>query len=433
MLFRKIIPTLVGITFLFFPVVSQIYGQEDGTDSTRTQCPPESLTVSYDAYYSESTTAQQVFTWYALAKEYYKNAHYKNETKKLMKAVPDYWKVIENDKTGKFRIAYSRLTECYFQNGYADSALIVAVRGLKKYPNESILHYYAGQIYKELGYLRCAIPHYQALIKISGEKNRPTIKYWEVLAQLYFQLGDEKAIEAQKKVMELDPNNAQAAVLLSEMMESMGMDPIDALRTAFEKDSSNIQNAIRYGKAALNAGEYRETIRAFRAVLQKNPKNTMALEYIGRAEEGLEHLSHAVREYKKILKIKPKDANILSELASVYSRMNKFSLARSYAHKALKVRPKYGNAYMVLAEIYENAVSYCTARRKKKGLTYDDKLVYELARKAYKKAAAVDPSVAASARKRYKQLEPFIRTRADIHMHSKRTTLKSPCYHWISQ
>ncbi len=433
MLIKKSILIFLGIIFLLFPLVYHAYGQGESTNAAESKCPPESLTVPYDAYHSDSTTSQQVFTWYALAKEYYKNAHYKKETKKLMKAVPNYWKVIVNDKTGKFKIAYSRLTECYFQNGYADSALIVAVRGLKKYPKESILHYYAGQIYKELGYLRCAIPHYQALIRASKGKKALLKNYWAVLAQLYFQLGDEKSIDAQKKVLELDPDNAQAAVLLSEMMESLGMDPIDALRTAFEKDSSNTQNAVRYGKAALNAGEYRETIRAFRTVLKKNPKNIQALEYIGRAEEGLDQFNSAVREYKKILKIKPNDTHILAELASVYSRMNKFSLARSYVRKALRIQPKYGTAYMVLAEIYENAVSYCTAHRQKKGLTYDDKLVYERARRAYQKAAEVDISVRASARKRYKQLEPFIRTRADIHMHSKRTVLKAPCYSWINQ
>lgn len=253
-----------------------------------------------------------------------------------------------------------------------------------------------------------------------------------VLSQLYLQLEDERAIDAQRKVIEYDPENVEAATTLARMMDFFGMDPLKAREEAFLKDTTNVLNARQYGMIAFESGQYDKALRAFNAVLVQEPENVEAFSYIGRVYESKDQLSNAINVYKKIITIDPDRLNTLCALASVYGRLNEFSVARSYIRRAINKDAGYGLAYMVMGEIYENAVMNCSNKREKDGYSYDDKLVFEMAREEYRKAASKDRNVASSAQNRYNQLAPFIRTKADKHMQGNRDTLKDGCYAWIN-
>ncbi|RMH78051.1 MAG: hypothetical protein D6681_20405, partial [Calditrichaeota bacterium] len=356
--------------------------QEAETDTTLDSCRPASLETPYDTTYSPSVNPEQLKIWYDYARDYYIKARYEKRDKYYRHAIPYYWRIAINDTIGTFKVAYSKLAECYYNLNEPDSVLIAVYRGLERFPDYPALHYYAGLVHRNLGRTECAIPHYEALVKAGSNDPKVLKSYYEVLAQLYFQIDDPRAIEAQQKVTELDPNDTQAQTLLGQMLTHFGEDPLPALEAAFLNDTTNVVNAFRYGRAAYEAGEYGKALRAFRALLHQSPENTEALGYLARSYEGLDQFSKAVQVYRQILKIKPDDVNTLCALASVYARMHQFTTARSYVQRALRINPRSGLAYMVLGEIYENAVSYCSARREEKGFTYDDKLVYEKAREA---------------------------------------------------
>ncbi|RMG68983.1 MAG: tetratricopeptide repeat protein [Calditrichaeota bacterium] len=396
-------------------------------------CKPENLSVPYDTLAGQTTDLEKIKVWYDFGREYFKIARYEKKPRKYAKPIPYFWRVVLNDPTGTFKVAYSRLVESYMNMGALDSALIAAYRGLEKYPEYATLHYFAGEIFRRQNRIRCAIPHYEALVQSKIEDPKVLKNYWAVLAGMYFEIGDPRAIEAQQKVVALDPADAEASALLARIMERFGQDPLPALEEAFLKDTTNIENARAYGRAAFDTGEYQKALRAYRTIVNQNPEDMDAWMYLARSYEGLDKLQKAIHIYRQILTKQPTHLNALVSLASVYSRMHQFQKARSYIRKALKIDPNYGYAYLVMGQIYEDAVSYCSSRRKKKkGFTYDDKLVYELARAEYKKAARRDPSVATQAEKRYQDLAPFIRTKEDIHMHH-RNTIKDPCYKWIQQ
>ncbi len=386
-----------------------------------TQCQPEALNTIYDQFKSDSLGEQQLGIWYSLAREEFKYNNYS-------RAIPYYWKVIVNDQTGKFKVVYTKLAECYYNLNQPDSVLVVCYRGLEKYPDQVRLHYYAGLIHDIKNNSQCAIPHYEALVKDNPKEK----SYWAKLAYLYYKASDCQAIDAQKKVVELDPKDVEASRLLAEIMKFCGEDPLEALKGTHLKDPTIVDNAMNYGRAAYNAGLYSDAINPFTNVVKKEPKNLVALEYLGRCYEALNQHGKALAYYKEILQLDARNVNVVCLTASVYGRLNEFTTARRYVQNAQKVDPGNGLPYMIMAEIYENAVQYCTDKRAETQLKYDDKLVYSYAQDELRKAAK-DPNYAGEATRRIKQFDSLIPSTEDKFMNKNRNTTNDPCYSWINQ
>jgi tetratricopeptide (TPR) repeat protein len=391
-------------------------------------CVPQSFQTSYDQFRSDTLTTQQIQIWYSFAQEEFKHEQYD-------KAVPYYWKVLVNDNTGTYKIVYSKLYTCYQEGGkrnpdqsiaYLDSALLVLYRGLEKYPDYTTLHYNAGSLQRARGQGKCAIPHYEALLKEKPEE----VNYLKVLASLYFEQGDERSLEVQKKVVDLAPTDVEASNLLVEMNKFFGKDPIDAMRDAFERDTTNISNAMRYGREAFVTGDYKASLRAANAVILADASHVDAMELKAKSYEGLNKVPEAINVYKEVLRIKPTDIRTLCAVARAYSGQKNFSAAVSNVSQAKRIDSGNGEPYMVMAQIYEDAVDYCSAKRKDNEYTYDDKLVFEKAREEYQKAQR-DPNFASTAATRYNNLASLIPTKEEKFLKNNRTTINDSCYDWM--
>ena len=405
--------------------LTTVYGQLEDLEPLGTEeviCEPDSFNTIYDQQKIDSVEQQKVAEWYSLAREEFKYNNYK-------RAIPDFWKVVVHDNSGKFKVAFSKLAESYYNLNLLDSVLLVCYRGLKAYPDQTRLHYYAGYVQDIKGNTQCAIPHYEALVKESpAEKS-----YWVKLAYLYYKQDDcPNAILAQQKVVELDAKDAEASRLLAEIMEKCGEDPLKARESAWRNDPANTNNALEYGKAAFERGLYQEALEPFESVVKADPNNLIALEYMGRSHEGLNQLSRSLTYYKEILQIDARNVNVLCLTAAVYGRLHEFSTARRYMQNAQKVDPGNGLPNMIMAEIYENAVQFCMDQRTDKKLKYDDKLIYKYAQDEMRKATK-DPNYASEASRRIKQFEPLVPTKEDIFMYKNRMTTNDPCYSWINQ
>lgn len=402
-----------------------LYGQlEDFEEDFLTEdvkCEPDSFNTVYDKLKQDSISEQQIAIWYSLANEEYKYSNYE-------RALPYFWKILMNDNTGKFKIVYSKLANCYFRLNFVDSTLLVSYMGLKKYPDYSQLHYWAGLVHDKLGHTKCALPHYEKLVEMNSDNK----DYWSKLAELYYKLGDERAIDAQQMVVNLDPSDIEASRLLAEIIRNTGGDPLEILKDTFLKDTTNVENAYRYGKEAYDAGKYRDAIIPFKAILAQNPRHTTAMEYVGRSYESIGQDRQALKYYNDILKIDPQNIKVICYIATVYNNQNNFTTARSNVRKAQRIDSKHGLPYIIMAEIYEKAVTYCQNNRNERSTIYDDKLVYRLAVEEYKKAAR-DPNYAADGNRRAQQLENanLLPTKEDYFMHKNRLNPKEECYSWI--
>ena len=398
---------------------AQIDDDEFPDASEEVLCIPETLTTPYDAYYNAETPDTELKKWYSFGSEYYKNKNYTS-------ALPYLWKVFMND-TGKYgKLSIRKIAYSYFTLQIIDSTLIACYKGLERYPDHGNLHYYAGYLQDNLGKFRCAIPHYEKLVEEKPDEQ----SYLEKLAFLYYKDENEKAVEVQKQLVDLDPKNGENQETYILYVKHFFGDPLEALRQAYKTDPENIDMALSYGKTAFDQGEYRESIDPLSAVLAKDTKNVDAYRYRGLSLEGLEQYNAAIADFKKILEIEPKNAEIMCFIASDYKNMNQFSNGMYWTGKALQAKSGYGFAYITRAEIYEAAVAYCQDKENR-GRKYDDGLVYQKAYNAYKQASN-DPAYKSDAKKRMSGLKTVLPTEEEIFMNQNRKTLKRSCYtSWI--
>ncbi len=390
------------------------------------------LMDTFELPYQESGSMDQVKIWYDYARDAYVSANHTKATHRFQDAIKYYWKVIQNDKDGLLKVSYSRLTDSYRKLGRPDSALVVVQLGLKKHSQSATLHYMAGQLWKASSTPECAVPHYQFLAQQPGLDADTRKRYWAVLVNLYLQMEDERCVDAQQEIVNLDPQNAQEATRLAQLMEQFGFDAIEALETAWRINPQDPGSARRYGVAVYERGEYQKAVPAFQQVIDQSPENIEARSYLARSYEGLDQLKMAASLYRDILALKPNSINSLCALASVHGRQGQFARARLLINKAIKADPTAGLPHMVMGEIYENAVTRCNRSRDTEGYSYDDKLVFELAIREYGKAATKDPNYRGQGQRRVRDLAPLKRTIEDKHMH-QRDTIKDPCYAWIGK
>jgi tetratricopeptide (TPR) repeat protein len=397
--------------------------EDDEVEELQTEifCVPDTILTSYDNKDYGDVSLNDIRHWYSFGYEYYKNKNYNA-------AIPYLWKVFINDSTKYARMAIGKLADSYFNLQQADSTFIACYRGLEKYPDYVILHYYVGFLQDNLGNAECAIPHYEALVADNPEGE----EYLEKLAFLYYKKGNEKSIEVQTQLTNLAPTNSKYAndlALYSEHFYGAG-GGLEAFKKAWENDPENMDFAFKYGKAAYEAGEYRAALMPLNKVIDKNPKNKKAHEIIALCDECLEQYSHAIAEYKKILEVDPNNAEIMCSIANDYKFLNQFQNGKYWVNKALQAKPGFGLAYIVMGEIYESAVTYCQNKDQRKR-KYDDGLVYEKAMDEYRKALN-DPNYKSDARRRLNNLKPYLPTDEEKFMNQNRKTLKEDCYNsWI--
>ncbi|MCB0306346.1 MAG: tetratricopeptide repeat protein [Calditrichaeota bacterium] len=431
-LFSNIILRIVFLILLMMGS-SVLFAQEEMEDEDSmametADCKPASLESPYDKYQSDTLEIKQIQIWYSFGQEEYKH-------KQFVRALPYYWKVLVNDKTGTYKVTYSKIATCYMELGkeqpenskaYFDSTMLVVYRGLELYPDNSTLHYRAGSLQRSRGSFECAIPHYEALVA----ENPKEESYMYILADLLFKVEDERCIEVQQKLIDLAPDNLDYRNTMVNMVTFFGGDPLDVLRKAFESDTTNIANAVKYGREALVTGNYAAALRAFKAVVAQDPQHIEAMDQMAKSYEGLNRNSEAISTFKRILDIDPNNIDVLCSLARAYIDQNSFSTARSYALKARSINSGDGQPYLVLGEVYTRAAEHCSNKRPgDKGYTYDDKLVFEKAAEMYRQAEK-DPNFASTANNRRQSLAPFFRTKEDKFM-IKRETITDDCYSWI--
>ena len=418
---EKWLMQIIAILFLaqLGLVQAQIDDDEFPGESEEVLCIPESLATPYDAFYNPETPQNEIKKWYSFGSEYYKNKNYES-------ALPYLWKVFIND-TGKYgKLAIKKVANSYFTLQVVDSTLIACYRGLERYPDHANLHYYAGYLQDNLGKVRCAIPHYEKLVEGKPDEK----SYLEKLAFLYYKDKNEKAVEIQKRVVDLDLKNSDYQKTYILYITHFFGDPLEALRQAYKNDPENIDMALSYGKTAFDQGEYRESIDPLSAVMANDPKNVEAHKYRAMSLEGLEQYNAAIADYKNILDVEPDNAEIMCAIASDYKDLNQFSKGMYWTGKALQAKSGYGLAYITRAELYEACITHCQDKEDR-GRKYDDGLVYQKAYNSYAKAAK-DPAYKADARKRMNSLKGVLPTEEEKFMNQNRKTLKLQCFtSWI--
>jgi tetratricopeptide (TPR) repeat protein len=402
------------ITFGFTQETDDLLLEED----TNVECAPADLSTKYDKY-AEIDLEQDLRLAYNFGYEYYKNKNYTS-------ALPYLWKVFVKDNDKYALNSIKKIVEIYYINANADSTLLACYRGLQKFPDLLVLHHYAGIIQEKLFRTKCALPHYEALVK--GDSTN--VDYLKKLAFLYLKEEQEQAIAMQERVVSLDPSNAAESNLLAQYQAHFWGEgaALQARKDAYLKNPVNLDLALAYGRAALNNGEFKEAIEPFTKIISQKP-TAEVYKLRGEVYENLNNFNNAIEDYKKIIEIEPKNAEAMLRISVNYRYQNSFSSASTWINRALSVKPGYGLAYITLGELYESTVLFCQNQRAKSETKYEDKLVYKKAYDIYLKAKE-DSHYSSQAKAKMAALVNSIPTKEDEFMH-KNDKITSPCYDWL--
>jgi tetratricopeptide (TPR) repeat protein len=152
---------------------------------------------------------------------------------------------------------------------------------------------------------------------IKGRKEELSAGNWNNKGLSYARLGlFEKAEDAYRNALRLNPNNAVAHNNLGALLQAL----------------KRLEEAER---------EYRETIRI-------NPKYTEAHNNLGNLLKDLEKEEEAEREYREAIRINPNDSEIHLNLGSLLENLKRLEEAESEYREAIRINPNDADVHFIL-------------------------------------------------------------------------------------
>ena len=186
---------------------------------------------------------------------------------------------------------------------------------------------------------------------------------------------DDKAIDAYKKSIEINPNNSSAhnnygAVLAKKELYN---DAIDAYKNAIRINSSYDIAHHNLGLAYCNLKEFTKGIESFKKAIKINPKHSNAHYNLGIAYTNKELYVDAIESFKNDLKINPENDKSYTNMGTVYGKKEQYKDAIQSFKRSLDISPNKASSYTNLGLAYMHLEEYDNAINSyKKSLSIDD-------------------------------------------------------------
>ncbi len=367
----------------------------------------------------------EIQKYWSTAYEYYKNENYP-EAKHYI------WRVINLDPEMRlaekfhYRDIHARLANCYVHENKPDSVEFSYREGLKFFPDDAYLHENLGFILRRKNQSDEAIEHYKKVAELEPEKSAT----YKILGDLYRRTRqNEQAIEAYEDYVQLVPDDRDAQETLTGLYRATGrgaeaLQKKEELLVQHPDDASLMfELAITY----FDQGNFTKSLSMFNRLIEKEPDNLDALDKMAQAYLNLEQYTRAVNIYKKILDLDSNNIDVICAVADVYRLQSNYTTARNWARRAQRVSRSSGLAFITVGMVYQESAKNCSAE--KGSFDFDDRLVYEMAHKEFRKGTR-DPNYAERARRRMTGIESLLPTTEDRFMNTY-SEPKNKCYSWI--
>jgi lipopolysaccharide biosynthesis regulator YciM len=228
------------------------------------------------------------------------------------------------------------------------------------------IHLILGNLYREKGQVGRAIQEHQSLLQ------RPHLRKLEhanvlLCLGLDYRSGGfvDRAVEAFKEVLKLDPQNRYALSNLEKLYEDQHQwddafatrERLAALSTPAEggPDAPRHNEVLaflenEFGQAALKRGDHREAARRFQAANERDPRNAPAHLSLGdvRFKEG--DVAGAVEAWERLINAAPERAYLaFPRLEHAYARLGAPDRFPALAAKLIAANPQDWRARLALA------------------------------------------------------------------------------------
>ncbi len=264
------------------------------------------------------------------------------EMKDFARAAEAYERYLNFDHQNKGE-TYLRLGMCRMNLEQFSQAITAFQEAIKDNPQDIKINYQLALAYQKTNQLDKAEEVYRMLAQQSPEEAHI---YYRTILTMYDRAGNsEKAIEAAKKLIEINPNS--------------------------EADHYNL------GLMYMKLNRYKDAVAAFQEALKINPGYEYAYMNIGYIHYLQKRYADAIDVYKKAVSFIPENADAWFYIGVCYMQLKNFSAALEPLSKSVELRPNNTNA------LYNLAITY---------LNLHDKYS---AREVHKKLKALDPNLAA--------------------------------------
>jgi tetratricopeptide (TPR) repeat protein len=240
----------------------------------------------------------------------------------------------ENAWTG-----YLRLGSCRMEIQQFDQAVAALQEAQKAQPRDLKVNYSLAMAYRKAGQYDQA----EAVLKSLAEINPPDAStYYSDIIKMYDEAGrNENAIDAARKVIELNPKSEMAVYNLAIMFQKL---------KRYEEAIATFQQALtikpdydvayyNIGSCYLNLKKFKESVAAFRNYVALVPDNADAWLQIGVCHMQLKDFESALEPLKKCVELRPDYGVALFNLAVVYLNLKDNYSARDVYKTLINVDP----------------------------------------------------------------------------------------------
>jgi tetratricopeptide (TPR) repeat protein len=210
------------------------------------------------------------------------------------------------------------LADIYFRQRKPSDALDLLVRAHKAAPRNTDIIFLLARVSMSQNYFEDAIPLLESGIKIAPKR----ADLHAALGESYFMAGkDEKAIEAFKALIELDPSASSYSFM---------------------------------GLSYRHLGRFDEARKYFEAGLKKDPHNPSCLFNLGYVEARQGNKARAEELFQQALRYRPNMPEPLLELANLRIDAKKYDEAATFLRKYVKLSKDPAAGYYKLAMVERN-------------------------------------------------------------------------------
>jgi tetratricopeptide (TPR) repeat protein len=229
----------------------------------------------------------------------------------------------ENAWTGYLRLGSSRMELQQY-----DQAVAALQEAQKAQPKDTKVNYSLAMAYKKAGQYDQA----EAVLRGLAEQSpADASNYYSDIIKMYDEAGrNENAIEAAKKVIELNPKSEMAVYNLAIMFQKLK--------------------------------RYEEAIATFQQALTIKPDYDVAYYNIGSCYLNLKKYKESVEAFKNYVALVPDNADAWLQIGVCYMQLKDFDSALDPLKKCVDLRPDYGVGLFNLAVVYLNLKDNYSAR-----------------------------------------------------------------------
>ena len=205
-----------------------------------------------------------------------------------------------------------------------------------------------------------------------------------VEAEHYYRTNNlDKAIEAYRKVVALDPSCVLALNNLGSIYGAIGRyeDAIVTLKQAIQLDPGQAGSFTNLGNAYFKLRRLPEAIEAYEQALQLQPGTAVTYYNLGTLCIETGRLDEAVDALKEAVRLDPSFANAYTNLGASYKQLGRDEEAVEALKEAVRSNPAHPGAYFILGDTYYRMGRYeeaATALEKHAQVGRVDELVYRL-------------------------------------------------------